>query len=74
MSCRCEELDELWDDEAKTYIHKHLEKIEVRADGWEAVYQCPETKYKWLRDFPRGEEHGGGPLRLRRLNPTQSEG
>lgn len=68
MTCRCPELQELWDEEAWAFITGHLEKEEVRADGWEVVYRCPLTGAKWLRDNPQGEYHGGGPMRLRRLD------
>ena len=67
MRCRCEEITELWSDEAKSYADEHLEQVEVRADGWEVLYRCPVTGRQWLEDYPRGEEHGGGPMRLRRL-------
>lgn len=73
MRCRCEEISELWGDEAKSYADKHLEQVEVRADGWEVLYRCPITGHHWLEDYPRGEEHGGGPMRLRRLD-TGSNG
>lgn len=74
MSCRCLDLQELWDEDAKSLIREHLEKIEVRADGWEAVYRCPNTGATWLRDYPHSERHGGGPLRLRRLDESADDG
>ncbi|MGH8550820.1 MAG: Imm27 family immunity protein [Methylococcales bacterium] len=67
MTCRCANLQKLWDEEAKAYIQKHLIKVEVRADGWEIVYRCPDTGLQWLRDYPHSERHGGGPMRLRRI-------
>lgn len=68
MTCRCQDLEELWDEEARAYIKEHLEKEEVRADGWEAVYRCPVTETRWLKDYPHSDRHGGGPVRLRRLD------
>lgn len=68
MRCRCEEISVLCGDEAKSYADEHLEQVEVRADGWEVLYRCPVTCRQWLEDYPRGEEHGGGPMRLRRLD------
>jgi hypothetical protein len=67
MTCRCEELQELWDDEARFYASEHLERVEARADGWEIVYCCPDTGHLWLRDYPHSEEQGGGPVRLRQI-------
>ena len=66
MRCRCSELSELAGEEAKTYADGHLEQVETRADGWVVVYRCAETDREWIEDYPRGEEHGGGPVRLRR--------
>jgi len=68
MICRCADLQQLWDEEAKAYIDEHLEEVEVRAAGWEVVYRCPITGRQWLEDYPHGELHGGGPMRLRRLD------
>lgn len=65
VTCRCADIAELWDDDAYRYAEDHLRRIEVRADGWETVYRCPDTSREWLLDHPRGEEHGGGPARLR---------
>jgi hypothetical protein len=61
-------LRELCDDEAKAYADRHLEKLEDRESGWEVVYRCPETGRRWIEDYPPGGEHGGGPMRLRRLD------
>lgn len=67
MTCRCDSVSELWDKEAKEYADEHLEELEVRASGWEVIYKCPVTGHRWLEDYPRSGEHGGGPMRLRRL-------
>ena len=71
MKCKCRDVTELWDEEAKQYADGHLEEVEVRADGWEVLYRCPVTGRKWLEDYPRSEEHGGGPLRLRQLEECE---
>lgn len=70
MICRCKELDTLWDQEAKIYADMHLKKVEVRAHGWEIIYECPDSGERWLEDYPYSEAQGGGPMRLRRL-PVQ---
>ncbi len=67
MTCRCADVIELWDKEAKEYADGHLDQVEVRADGWEVVYRCASTGVRWLEDYPHSEEHGGGPMRLRQL-------
>jgi hypothetical protein len=68
MTCRCDDITELWDDDAKVYADEHLERVETRADGWEVLYRCVVSQRTWLEDYPRSEEHGGGPMRLRRLD------
>lgn len=68
MMCRCGDVIEMWDGEAKSYADEHLEEIEVRAGGWEVVYECHLTGERWLEDCPRSGEHGGGPMRLRQLS------
>ncbi len=73
MMCRCAEVTELWDAEAKDYEAAHLRLIETRAGGWEAVFECPETGVRWIEDWPRSEEHGGGPRRLSRLQSTEDD-
>lgn len=65
--CRCAEISELHESAAKAYAKNHLTRVEVRADGWEVTYRCPNTDAEWLEDYPRSEQHGGGPMRLRQL-------
>lgn len=65
MTCRCADVIELWDNEAKVYADGHLKQIELRAEGWEVLYRCPSTGARWVEDYPNSEEHGGGPMRLR---------
>jgi hypothetical protein len=72
VHCRCGEVTELWDAEAKRYADEHLTQQEVRADGWEVLYACAATGARWLEDWPRSAEHGGGPCRLRRVDPAVS--
>lgn len=67
MTCRCEAVSLLSGDDARRYAAEHLEKIEVRADGWETLYRCPSTGRLWLKDYPRSAEQGGGPARLRQV-------
>lgn len=72
MTCRCEEITELWDVEAKTYADEHLEEVEIRASGWEVLYRCPDTGRLWLEDYPRSPEQGGGPVRLRQIQSSET--
>jgi hypothetical protein len=66
MQCRCQEVAELHGNEAKAYAHDHLNEVEKRLDEWEIVYRCPTTDVAWIADYPASEQHGGGPMRLRR--------
>jgi hypothetical protein len=52
MTCRCQDFTELWDAEAKDYEASHLRPVETRANGWEAVFGCPESGMLWLEDWP----------------------
>lgn len=65
MPCQCELTSEMSGDEARRYAERHLDQVEVRAEGWETVYRCPLTGLLWLKDYPRSAEQGGGPARLR---------
>jgi Immunity protein 27 len=73
VKCRCANAVELWDAEAKRYADEHLDEVEVRAEGWEVLYRCPQTNAIWLEDYPRGAEHGGGPMHLRRLEAGEGD-
>ena len=68
VDCRCASTSELRGSEAKAYADEHLAEVEVRADGWEVVYRCPDTGAEWLEDYPESEQHGGGSMRLRRVS------
>jgi hypothetical protein len=48
MVCRCGEISELWDSDAKAYAERHVEQVEARAGSWEAVYRCPDSEHTWL--------------------------
>lgn len=67
MRCACESLFELEGNEAEIYAEEHLQKLEVDPVAWTKTYVCEATGRTWLMDFPRSEEHGGGPPRLRQL-------
>lgn len=66
MTCSCEAITELWDDEAKAYANGHLRKVAVLGSGWTTLWECPDSGLQWVKEYPRSEEHGGGPVRLRR--------
>ena len=63
--CRCDELAELWDEEAERYADGHLELVELRANGWERVGRCASSGRLFLLDYVNGSSHGGGNARLR---------
>ena len=43
MTCQCGQRREFDGDEARRYAQEHLQQIEVRAEGWEVLYRCPDT-------------------------------
>jgi len=57
--------DEVWDDRARMLV-THMKRLAVTDDGWVTRWSCPTTGETWVQDFPRSEEQGGGPRRLRR--------
>jgi hypothetical protein len=66
MKCDCRTASQLWDDEARVYADRHLNRIALRADS-KVLYRCPDTEARWLEEYAGGEEPGGGRLRLRQL-------
>ena len=71
MTCRCPATAELWDDAARDYADNHLQKVAALEGGWVTLLMCPEAGVWWVKDYPRSEEHGGGPVRLRRADPEE---
>lgn len=69
MRCACTTLFVLTGNEADEYADEHLIEESVDATGWEITYRCPDTNRRWFRDSPQGHLHGGGPPRLRQLDP-----
>jgi hypothetical protein len=69
--CLCGLAREFWNDQAKLYADAHLAETGRKADGWEILYRCPRTGAEWLEDRPLSEEHGGGPVRLRRTDAPE---
>lgn len=49
---------------AETYL-PHLREVAIDGERWLHVLACPRTGRQWLLDYPQGELHGGGPIRLR---------
>ncbi len=45
-------------------IGNYLRKVASRTDGWGALYRDPNDGRYWELTYPRGEMHGGGPMRL----------
>ena len=66
MTCRCNEVTELYGDEAETYAREHLHMQEVRSDAFEERLTCPDTGADWLLDYPERTEREPGQARLAR--------
>ena len=64
MKCKCLAITELDGAEAKQYADQHLLEVTTDAVNWTVEYVCPETKRRFLLDYPQSELHGGGPPRL----------
>ena len=65
--CWCRLAREFWDNQATAYAESHLVEVRVQAGGWQTLHRCDLTGVEWVMDRPLSAEHGGGPLRLRRV-------
>lgn len=45
-------------------VTHYLIKTDTRDGGWTTIYKDPEDGRYWVRNFPHGEMHGGGPPQL----------
>jgi hypothetical protein len=50
-------------------ISGHLRKVSDGEDGWCQLYVDPADNRYWELDYPQGHMHGGGPPRLRVVEP-----
>ena len=50
-------------------ISGHLHKVSESEDGWRKFYVDPTDNRHWELDYPQGHMHGGGPPRLRVVQP-----
>ena len=65
---------EIFDDEDVFEAVSRLRVLRVDSVAWETHYINDVTGEEWIKDYPHGELHGGGPPRLRRKTPLESEG
>jgi hypothetical protein len=66
VSCRCNDVAELYGDEAETYARDHLVADAVRTDAFEEDLSCPDTGSRWRLDYPERTEREPGQARLAR--------
>jgi len=45
-------------------INEKLERVGKDWSGWEALFRDPSDGRYWLRTYPNGSWHGGGPPAL----------
>ena len=65
MECACDSVFELDGNAAVEYAREHLDEVAIDHVDWLIHYRCSDTGRLWVRDYPHGELHGGGPPRLR---------
>ena len=70
MACRCNEVEELYGDEAEQYVAEHLVRDETRTEAMEELYSCPDTGKRWLLEYPEKTDRDPGQARLRALLGT----
>jgi hypothetical protein len=64
VDCRCNEVTELYGEEAERHAREHLVSDEVRSDAFEELLSCPDTGRRWRLDYPERTEHEPGQARL----------
>jgi hypothetical protein len=64
VDCRCNEVTELYAEEAERYAREHLVSDEVRSDAFEELLSCPDTGRRWRFDYPERTEGDPGQARL----------
>ncbi len=64
MACRCNDVTELYGDEAESYARDHLHTDEVRSEAFEELLSCPDTGRRWKLDFPDRTQREPGQARL----------
>jgi hypothetical protein len=67
MRCICSTKNEIKEPEAKKVIKEYMDEIK-RLSGWEILYACKVCGSYWEIFYPYSESHGGGPIRLRKMN------
>lgn len=70
MQCRCNDVTELYGQEAEAYAAEHLRADGVRSERFEERYTCPDTGKRWLLDWPDRTEQEPGQARLRVASGT----
>jgi hypothetical protein len=66
MACRCNDVTELYGDDAERYAREHLHTDEVRTEAFEELLSCPDTGARWRLDYPERTEREPGAARLAR--------
>ncbi len=65
MDCRCENVRELYGDEAERYATEHLRSDESDTEAFTERLSCPDTGARWLLDYPERTDDDPGQARLR---------
>ncbi|WP_374972405.1 Imm27 family immunity protein [Spongiibacter marinus] len=50
-----------------------LSKLATDENGWEVLYQDPFDSRLWVRAYPQGHLHGGGPPLLRCISEATAK-
>ncbi len=65
MDCRCEQVRELYGDEAERYARDHLRSDETDEEAFAERLSCPNTGARWLLEYPERTDADPGQARLR---------
>ena len=50
----------------------YLEEVGSDPSGWITLFRDPRTRRLWVREYPQGEMHGGGPPQLRKVTASEA--
>jgi hypothetical protein len=59
-------------DRVNQLTEKYLRKLGSDWSGWETSFQDPGDGRFWMRTYPQGEWHGGGPPALIHLTRVEA--
>jgi hypothetical protein len=67
MTCKCDSVELLRDNEAEEYIEYHLERIGDLEASKGIEFACSQCKAKWVLDYSYIQIQGSGGSKLKKI-------